>query len=195
MRGGAWTALMLAVGLLARGACAAADDAGDPPTVRAAKLGSVKELVRILRERRESGDLLEAVNARNEHGATALSWASHNGDLNMMDALIQSGADVNLANHRGYTPLMMACIAEQEAAAVYLLRHGAQPDLVTSDSQSTALMFSAWKGLTEVVRELINYDANVNLEDAHGHRAISIAEGEGHRDITMIIGRRAGLML
>ena len=56
-------------------------------------------------------------------------------------------------------------------------------------------MFSAWKGLTEVVRELINYDANVNLEDAHGHRAISIAEGEGHRDITMIIGRRAGLML
>ena len=54
MRGGAWTALMLAVGLLARGACAAADDAGDPPTVRAAKLGSVKELVRILRERRES---------------------------------------------------------------------------------------------------------------------------------------------
>jgi ankyrin repeat protein len=167
----------------------------DPPIVRAVKSGSIKRLMRVLHDARDGGQLPAVVDERNENGATALSWAAHSGDLNMIDALLQSGATVDLANSRGYTPLMMACMHEHSAAALWLLRHGAAPDVVTSDSQSTALMFAAWKGLGEVVQELIQAGADMNLEDAHGHRAISIAEGEGHRDITMMIGRRSGLML
>ena len=171
------------------------DKVDDPPIVRAAKSGSIKRLMSVLHEARSNGDLREVVDSTNALGATALSWAAHNGDLNMLDALLQSGASADLANNRGYTPLMMACMHEHPAAALWLLRHGAQPDLKTSDSQSTALMFAAWRGLGEVVQELIQAGADMNLEDAHGHRAISIAEGEGHRDITMMIGRRSGLML
>ena len=179
----------------AEAATTLSDLADDPPSVRAVKGGSVKDLLRVLREAKARGELDQVVNSQNANGATALSWAAHNGDINMIDALLQSGADTNLSNNRGYTPLMMACIHEHEAAAIYLLRHGALPDHRTSDSRSTALMFAAWKGLGEVVKELIKAGADMNLEDAHGHRAISISEGEGHRDITLLIGRRAGLML
>lgn len=48
------------------------------------------------------------VNASQPDGATALAWASHWDDLEMVGALIRAGADVDAANDLGVTPLMLA---------------------------------------------------------------------------------------
>ncbi len=126
-------------------------------------------------------------------GATALQWAAHHGLIDMVSALVQSNADLNLPNHKGYSPLLQATGSGHAAVSLLLLRAGADPnEPVTKDSRSTPLMYASWKGMLEVVEALIDAGANMQAEDNHGHRAISIAEGSGHREIALLIARRSG---
>src|SRR5262245_1661075 len=48
-------------------------------------------------------------NAKQPDGATALHWAAHWDDERLVDLLIQAGADVNVTNDYGVTPLAVAC--------------------------------------------------------------------------------------
>src|SRR5262245_60582958 len=50
-----------------------------------------------------------SANARHADGSTALAWAVHRGDLESIDLLLAAGADANLANELGVTPLWLAC--------------------------------------------------------------------------------------
>src|SRR5438128_1887867 len=49
------------------------------------------------------------VNTTQADGATALAWAAHWDDLEMTDLLVGAGANVNMANDYGITPLSLAC--------------------------------------------------------------------------------------
>ena len=48
------------------------------------------------------------LNAQDENGDTELILAARNGELEIVQALIHAGADVNLPNHRGDTALIQA---------------------------------------------------------------------------------------
>src|ERR1051326_8056897 len=54
------------------------------------------------------------VNVRQADGAAALHWAAHWDDLETADLLIRAGADVNVANDYGVTPLSLACTRSEE---------------------------------------------------------------------------------
>ena len=56
------------------------------------------------------------VNARLDYGATALAWAAHWDDVQTADLLIHAGANVNLADELGATPLSLACSNGNPAA-------------------------------------------------------------------------------
>jgi len=45
----------------------------------------------------------------NKYGASPLMAASTNGHIPIVKLLLSKGADVNLAQNDGYTPLMAAC--------------------------------------------------------------------------------------
>jgi len=60
---------------------------------------------------------------------TPLSWASLQGDLDMAERLVESGADVNGRNGDGSTPLHSAAFLGQEELVRYLLSKGADPIL------------------------------------------------------------------
>ena len=130
-----------------------------------------------------------SIDVQNDNGATALQWAAHHGNLEMVDTLITSGANVNLANEVGYTPLIHACMGEHEGVALYLIRAKADVNAITKDAQSTALMFASWKGMLEVVKELVGNGANMMATDSHGHRAISVAK---NREVREYLARRSG---
>src|SRR5262245_54890812 len=49
-------------------------------------------------------------NAASADGTTALHWAAHWDDLETVDLLIRSGANVKQANRYGVTPLTLTCI-------------------------------------------------------------------------------------
>ena len=48
------------------------------------------------------------VNTARADGSTALLWAAHWNDLEMVDLLLRAGADVNAADDHGVTPLARA---------------------------------------------------------------------------------------
>src|SRR5436309_2699897 len=50
------------------------------------------------------------VNTAQPDGATALHWAVHFDDVEMVQLLIGAGANVKAANRFGVTPLSLACV-------------------------------------------------------------------------------------
>ena len=102
------------------GARRAASAAGDDVRLVAAARARDRAMVRTLLQQKVP------VNARQVDGATALHWAAHWDDLDIADALIAAGADVNAANELGVTPLQLACVNGSAAMTSRLLARGAR---------------------------------------------------------------------
>jgi ankyrin repeat protein len=61
-------------------------------------------------------------------GFAALHWATRNGDEAMIDLLLQHGANLNLRNGDGATPMMLAIVNDRFDLAARLLTLGADAD-------------------------------------------------------------------
>jgi ankyrin repeat protein len=66
-------------------------------------------------------------NARDPNGTTALSYTVITGSPCRVARLLEAGADVELANKWGVTPLMFAADNDRAGIAETLLLHGADP--------------------------------------------------------------------
>lgn len=90
--------------------------------IRAAKAGAVA-MVKELLERDA-----RLISARDIDGSTPLHCATWKGNQNVVELLLNVGADVNARNnndHWGTTPLHAAAHANQRAIAELLIAHGA----------------------------------------------------------------------
>ena len=77
------------------------------------------------------------IDARTPEGDTALILAGWlTGDLALVRHLIERGADVNIANDNGDTPLMDAAYLGRNEILEFLLASGADPDLRNKRGQS-----------------------------------------------------------
>jgi ankyrin repeat protein len=78
------------------------------------------------------------VNARNEHGGTALHDAAWMGDYEMVALLVARGADVNLERSDGCvgTPLHEAACHGHTRIAELLLAHGANVNAINKDDHT-----------------------------------------------------------
>lgn len=123
--------------------------------------------------------LLEAdpapdLNVRDDEGETVLTLAAQlSNDTDHKDELIKTligrGADVNVQNNKGMTPLM--CLAGSHVGphkykyrcVEYLLKAGA--DVNAQDSEGkTALMYASIKGNPAVIKVLLRAGANINAK-------------------------------
>lgn len=92
--------------------------------------------------------------ARDRQGWTALHWAAHHHRLRCVEALIAGGAGLDVVDHRGRTPMMLA------------------------------MRSPSARGLDEVVERLLTAGADPDLRDDHGWTALhhlAAGEREGHR--------------
>ena len=88
--------------------------------------------------------------------------AARQNDTAQIEQLLENGADINQANERGFTPLILAVYANKKSAVELLLEKGANPN--SQDlSGNTALMGAAFRGYPEMAELLITYKADVNL--------------------------------
>jgi ankyrin len=118
------------------------------------------------------------VNAPEADGTTALHWAVHNGDVELVDRLIRAGADARAKNEYGATPMSEAAILGNAAILEALLKAGADVESPNADGQ-TALMVVARTGNVEAARVLIRRGADVNaVEKWRGQTALMWAAAQ-----------------
>jgi hypothetical protein len=90
---------------------------------RIAESGGVDEL---------DGVLSQAdINARNEHGMTALMRAAYHGRVEMVRVLLELGADPNVTRNDNFTALSLAAFFGHAEIVELLMRHGASTDVAT----------------------------------------------------------------
>ena len=90
--------------------------------------------------------------SENGQGPRPIHWAARNGHVAVVDILLSAGAcPVDATDHKGLTPLMMACMFGRSLMAAYLLGRGAEPNLTDMNGDS-ALHWSAYKGFPALMQ-------------------------------------------
>lgn len=110
-------------------------------------------------------------------GQTALMWAAARGHIEVMQALIEAGADVDMRS--AYVKVIEVDEDKRQGGFVY-------PDI--PPGRLSALHFAAREGQVEAVRTLIEAGADLDLVDERGSNALILAALNGHFDV-------AGLLL
>ena len=126
------------------------------------------------------------VNAPEPDGTTALHWAAHGDDPEILDLLIQAGANVNATNEYGVTPLSLACITGSAVTIGALLQAGGDPEARTSGE--TALMTAARTGGLDAVNVLLAHGADVRAKDpSSGQTVLMAAVAEAHPAVAHVL--------
>ncbi len=121
-------------------------------------------------------------------GTTALHWAAHWNDLNMVNALLSAGADPKAANRYGVTPIGEAAGSTGGAVVERLLKAGADANTLTTEEGETVLMTAARVGNSEAVKALVAAGAKPNAKESYkGQTALMWAASEGHADIVKLL--------
>ena len=127
------------------------------------------------------------INAEYDDGDTALLIACWRGNKEIVELLIENGADVNYETDAYfYTALMRASGQGHAEIACLLLNHGANVN-AEDDWQLTSLMRAAESGHFEVVRLLLERGADTSLRDDRGKTALELAEESGHFEVAGFI--------
>jgi ankyrin repeat protein len=130
------------------------------------------------------------VNEAEPDGTTALHWAVHGDRVDLADALIRAGAQVNRTNRYGATPLWLAAASGSGPMLALLLEAGADAKAANPDGE-TALMAAARSGNTDAVRTLLDRGAEVNAkENWRGQTALMWASAEGHAGVIELLVAR-----
>jgi ankyrin repeat protein len=136
------------------------------------------------------------IDAQEPDGSTALLWATHKVDHELVRALLKAGAKANVANRFGTSPLTEAVKIIDVDLVRMLLEAGADVNTSNQDNQ-TALMLAASLGSLEIAKQLIERGARVNeVETFRGQTALMWAAAENHPDIVeLLLARRADVKL
>lgn len=93
--------------------------------------------------------------------------AARAGDSEMLDEFIRAGYDLNSADPRGYTALILAAYNGHLDAVEQLLAAGADP--CQQDARgNTALMGAIFKGELRIARRLLDTECNPDQRNAAG---------------------------
>lgn len=120
-------------------------------------------------------------------GTTVLHWAVHNGDLDLVKALIKAKADVNAVNDYGATPLSEASVLADPEIVHTLLKAGADATYSNEWGQ-TPLMSVARTGKVKAAEYLIEAGADVNAEEKERHQtALIMAAAESQPEMVAFL--------
>src|ERR1700733_1385095 len=150
-----------------------------------------------LLETAESGDhvaamhLLSAkgadVNATAADGTTAIMYASANGDLELVRALIKAGANVKLKNQFGTSALTEAAIIGSAPIIEALLKAGADSNFRTPNGE-TPLMAAARTGKIDAAKALLAAGADINAKETWGEQsALMWAAAQSQADMVKFL--------
>ncbi|KAL1530610.1 hypothetical protein AB1Y20_001510 [Prymnesium parvum] len=141
------------------------------------------------RIRKRLADDSELLNFKDYDRRTALHVSASEGHLNCVSMLLDLGANPNLSDRWGGSPLDDAQRHRHVAIAELLRKHGGRGGV---NDLGAALIVAASSGNATLVAELIEDGANVNSIDYDRRTPIHLAASEGHPEVVRVLIERGG---
>ena len=116
-----------------------------------------------------------------------LSLACRQGKQDIVELLLESGANVNHRNKAGNTPLLEACSQGHVDSARMLLDRGADIDTPTETTLDSALTWACTLGNERVVDLLLTQNTNVEHRTKDGCTALMFASLAGHVEVARML--------
>lgn len=120
---------------------------------------------------------LSDINARDHNGNTPLMWAASEGYEEIVQMLIDNGAEVNLQNYKGETALFLAASRGFSEIVASLIKNGANVNLSNVD-EATPFHAATACGYLDVMSNLARHGAFVNMQDIEGDSPLHYAVRE-----------------
>jgi len=133
----------------------------------------------------------ENLNTRDHNGNTPLLWAASQGNEQLVEALLDQGALVNMQNFVGETALYIAAARGFDRICALLIEHGGDARYATVDG-ATPVHIAAASGHLEVLKTLFSKGAFVNVVDEEGDCALHYAIREGQRAAIELLVKHFG---
>ena len=144
----------------------------------------------------QTADLLRRSSAdphpRRYKDMTPLHSAAYYGDFEVVQKLIEYGADIGAKDFDGHTPLYFASFGNYGNLDKHcpllqlLLEHGADINAQSKDG-TTALHRASSSGRLEIVRLLLEHGADTKAENDHGKTALRVAEEGGKFEVAKLL--------
>jgi ankyrin repeat protein len=125
------------------------------------------------------------INARDiTSGRTGLHIAVARRDSSWLNYIASEGANPNVADNKGVTPIMLASQLGWVEGVQALIDHGAQVD-VPSSTGETPLISAVHRRDTQMMRALLQAGADPDRTDNSGRSARDYAELDGRGSLTL----------
>ena len=108
-------------------------------------------------------------------------------------SLIEAGANKDIQDEQGYTPVMHATVKGFEKVSVLLIEAGANIDAVDLISKYTVFLHASRQGRIDVVKALLKRKIDVHQRCEYGNTGIHLSEFAGHMEVADIIREYGGV--
>jgi uncharacterized protein len=165
------------------------EDAPHPLNV-AAKFGAVSDVEKILNRD------ITAINMQDDEGMTPVACAVVQDQIDVVQFLLDNGADPNIPNKNGLTPLEHACGHDKTNGMILAKMLLAKGALVNPTNYNklltTPLDWAVTSDNTDLVKLLLNAGADAKASDDNGDTALYTAASRGDLEIAeMLIAQGA----
>lgn len=159
----------------------------------AAKFGNVADCRRLCTEGFDVDSIIDV-----SHGSAAIHVAAASGQRDIVDVLLEAGADDDLRDTKGLCPLHLAAVHGHKSVLETLVDIGAEIRTVVAAKKGRkqkvdiagwdALMFAASAGHMDIIGELLATDGDLVLsKDSKGRTAADIARERSHLNAAEVL--------
>ncbi|CAC5377157.1 unnamed protein product [Mytilus coruscus] len=126
------------------------------------------------------------LNARNRRQESALFFATYVENEEIVEMLLQAGADPNLTSSDGTTALLTACYQGSTKIVQILVNH--QSDInVCNPQRYSSIHIAAWNGYYQIVNILLKAGMHHDTATRDGNTPIALAAHGGHQSVIDIL--------
>jgi len=117
---------------------------------------------------------------------TPVFAAIRGGHVQCLEALLESGADVNMCDSMGESPAMIAAKLGKNDCMQLLVRYKAKLNQ-RSRIGATAVYWAAFRGQVKCLKILIDGGADVSIPNSFGVTPLKLAQRENHQDCVSLL--------